>query len=158
MRIFLALVIGLLIGGAVVWYYHTEQGHANVQAAAGQVQSAAKSAEAAVEEKLRAFNLRTNDLKADLAHGGQIIRQKAQQAGKAIADATADARITTAIKAKLFASHELPAMSISVNTTAGVVTLSGTVHSLQELGKVMLVAMETDGVRQVISTMQVKPK
>ncbi len=158
MRIFLALVLGALIGAAVVWYYHTEQGHANINAAADQVQSAAKSTGQAIEDKLRAFNLRTNDIKDELARGGTVVRQKAQQASKALADATADARTTAAIKAKLFASHDLPAMSISVNTTDGVVTLSGNVHSLQEVSKAMLIAMETEGVRQVISTLQVKPK
>ena len=80
------------------------------------------------------------------------------EAGHAIADATADARITAAIKAKLVASRDLSALNISVNTTAGVVTLSGHVSSPENISKAMLLAMETDGVREVISTLQVKAK
>jgi len=92
-----------------------------------------------------------------LAKTGQVVRRKAQQAGQAIADATADARITAAIKARLMAARDLPAMSISVNTTGGVVTLSGAVSSAEEVSKAMLVTLETEGVREVISTLQVKP-
>ena len=60
------------------------------------------------------------------------------------------------IKAKLVASHDLSALNISVNTTAGVVTLSGTVTSHENIAKAMLLAMETDGVKEVISALQVK--
>ena len=80
-----------------------------------------------------------------------------RQAGHAIADATADARITAAIKARLVTSRDLPAFNLSVNTTAGVVTLSGAVSSPEQVGKAILIAMETDGVREVVSTLQVKP-
>ena len=92
------------------------------------------------------------------AKTGTVIRRKAQDAGKALADATADARITAAIKGKLVASKELSALDISVNTTSGTVTLSGTVTSTENISKAMALAMETDGVNQVISTLQVKPK
>ncbi len=158
MRALIALIIGVALGAAAVWYYHTSQGKTQVQTAADQVQSAAKSAGQALQEQLRSFNLRTNDIKDELARGGAIVRRKASEAGKAISDATADARITAAIKAKLLASRDLHSLSISVNTTAGVVTLSGSVSSLEEVSKAMLLAMQTDGVHQVISTLQVKPR
>jgi osmotically-inducible protein OsmY len=53
------------------------------------------------------------------------------------------------------AARDLPALSISVNTTGGIVTLSGSVPAVEDIGKAMLVAMQTDGVREVISTLQV---
>ncbi len=158
MKIFLALIIGIAIGGAALWYYNTSQGKARVTAAGEQIEDAAKSATETVQKKLHALNLRPQDIKEDLAKTGQVIRRTAQQTGQAIADATADARVTTKIKAKLVTSKDLSAMSISVNTTAGVVTLSGTVPSTEAISKAMLVAMETDGVREVISTLQVKPR
>ena len=43
-------------------------------------------------------------------------------------------------------------------TTAGVVTLSGHVSSAENIGKAMLLAMQTDGVHEVISTLQVRAK
>jgi osmotically-inducible protein OsmY len=156
LRVFLALVVGIVIGAAGLWFYSTSQGKARVQNAGAQLQSAAKSAGDAVEEKLRALNLRPQDIKDDLARSGQVVRRKAQEAGHAIADATADARITGTIKAKLVADRSLPGLSISVSTTDGVVTLSGSVPSTEAISKAMLVAMETDGVREVISTLQVK--
>ncbi len=157
MRVFLALIIGVAIGAAAIWYYHTTQGRAQVQSAGEQIQNAAKSAGQTIEDKLRDLHLTTNEIKADLAKAGTVIRTKAQEAGRAIADATADSRITAKIKAKFLADRDLSAWSISVNTTGGVVTLSGTVSSTAAISKAILVAYETDGVHQVISTLQVKP-
>src|SRR5215472_6050610 len=116
MKIFFALVIGIVIGLAGLWLYNSKEGRARMQTAGDQIQSAAKSAKDAVQEKLKHFDLRTNDFKDELAHTGQVVRRTASDAGKAIADATADARTTAAIKTKLLASHELSALSISVNT------------------------------------------
>src|SRR5207302_5909068 len=104
-------------------------GQTRVEQTGTQIQNAARSAGDAIQDKLRSLNLRTNDIREELSRSGQVIRRKAGEAGKAIADATADARVTAAIKAKLVADSELSALSISVNTTDGVVTLSGTVPS-----------------------------
>ena len=93
-----------------------------------------------------------------MARTGKIVRREANEAGHAIADATADARTTASIKGKLLASRDLSALNISVNTTAGVVTLSGFVSDPEHISKAILLAMETDGVREVVSTLQVKPK
>ena len=129
-----------------------------MQSVTNHAENAAKSAGDAIQEKLRVLDLRPQDIKDELARTGQVVRRKAKEAGQAIADATADARITAAIKGKLVASRELSALSISVNTTAGIVTLAGTVPSNEAISKAMLLAMETDGVKEVISTLQVKPK
>ncbi len=158
MRVLLALIVGVVVGAAIVWYLQYGRNNSRVQEASNQVQSAAKSAGDAIQEKLRVLDLRPQDIKDELARSGQVVRRKAKEAGQAIADATADARITAAIKGKLVASRDLSALSISVNTTAGVVTLSGTVPSTDAISKAMLLAMETDGVKEVISTLQVKGK
>ena len=159
MRVLFALIIGIILGVAGLWFLSTQHStNSQVQNAAKEVQSAAKSAGDAIQEKLRLLDLRTNDFKDELARTGKIVRRKASEAGQALADATADARITTAIKAKILKDGELSALSISVNTTGGIVTLSGTVPSTQAISKAMLLAMETDGVQEVISTLQVKPK
>ena len=156
MKVFLALLVGVVLGVAAVVYYNTSQGRARVQTAGDQIEGAARSARDTVEDKLRVLDLRTNDIKDELARTGEVIRRKARDAGQAIADATADARVTAAIKTKLVASRDLSALSISVNTTGGVVTLSGTVPSTEAISKAMLLAMDTDGVREVVSTLQVK--
>lgn len=147
-----------MIGAGAVWYLGSDEGKTTLNHTGTQISDAAKSAEHAVQDKLKVLDLRTNDFKDELARTGHIIRRKAEEAGRAIADATADARITAAIKAKLLASHELSAFSISVNTTNGIVTLSGTVPSLEAISKAMLLALEIEGVTEVISTLQVKAK
>lgn len=158
MRLLLALIIGLIVGAGAVWYVQNGRSNSRIQAATNQVESAAKSAGDAIQEKLKILDLRPQEVKDELARTGQVVRRKAKEAGQALADATADARVTAAIKGKLVASRDLSALSISVNTTAGVVTLSGSVPSAEAISKAMLLAMETDGVKEVISTLQVKPK
>jgi hypothetical protein len=155
-RVLLALIIGIVVGAAGLWYFGSARGRSHARTAGEQIENAANSAKDAIQEKLRVLDLRTNDIKDELAKTGQVVRRKARAAGQAIADATADARITGAIKAKLVANRDLSALKISVNTTSGVVTLSGTVSSAEDISKAMLLAMDTDGVSEVISTLQVK--
>ena len=158
MRTFLALVLGITIGGAAVWFYSNYRNDPRVQSAGQKVENAAKSARDTAQSELRVLHLRPEDIKDELARTGQVVRRAASEAGHAIADATSDARTTAAIKGKLIASRDLSALNISVNTTAGVVTLSGAVSSSEHISKAILLAMETDGVREVVSTLQVKPK
>lgn len=156
MRVLLALILGLVIGGGVVWYLSSENARQQVRTAGQQVESATREAGDALHKKLQVMSLRPQDIKDELARGGQVVRRKTLEAGHAIADATADARTTAAIKAKLVADSKLSALSISVNSTAGVVTLSGFVDEPGDIGKAMVLAMEADGVREVVSTLQVR--
>jgi hypothetical protein len=141
----MALILGALLGAVGTWIYITSQGRSASPASTPQ-------------SKGQVLDLHSNDIKDELARTGLVVRRKAQAAGQAVADATADARITAAIKAKLLTSRDLSALSISVNTTASIVTLSGTVPSVDAVSKALQLAMDTDGVSQVISTLQVKPK
>src|SRR6185436_19322369 len=96
--------------------------------------------------KLKAPEIHTGEWKAELEKSGVVIREKAKQAGTAIADATADARITAAIKSKL--ATEIGAgtlTSVSVNTSEGVVTLSGTMTSNNDIIKAVDTAYGTEG-------------
>ncbi len=153
---FLALIVGVAIGAAGLWYFSSNDGKSRAQATGTQVEEAAKNAGQAIQDKIRVLDLRPQTIKDELAHTGQVVRRTAHDTGRAVADATADARITGMIKAKLVANRNLSAWSISVNTTGGVVTLSGTVPSMEAISQAMLLAMDTEGVREVISTLQVK--
>lgn len=102
-------------------------------------------------------SLDTDQLKEELQRSGRIVRERSARVGEAVKDVTADARISTAIKAKLAADTELSALTIHVSTTDGVVTLSGTVPSHEALSKAMRLALDTDGVQKVESTLQVSP-
>jgi hyperosmotically inducible protein len=154
MKVIFALIVGVALGVAAVWFYNTSQGRSAVKTTGDQIENA----RGALQEKIQVLDLRPEQIKDDLEHTGRVVRRKAREAGQAIADATADARITGAIKSKFLGSKELSSMGISVNTTEGVVTLSGSVNSAEEISKAMVLAMETDGVREVVSTLQVKGK
>ena len=156
MKIFFALLVGIAVGASAVWFYSSKQGKSAVHTTGDQIENSTKSARDTLQEKLKMLDLRSEDIKDDLARTGQVVRRKAREIGQAVSDSTADARITTKIKGKLLANRDLSAMSISVNTTSGVVTLSGSVSSPEDIGKAVLLAMETDGVREVISSLQVK--
>lgn len=158
MRFLLALLLGIVIGGAAVWFYEENRDDPRLRDAGKQIETAAQSARETIQDKLRSLHLSAGDISNELARTGRVMREKAQKAGQAISNATADARITTKIKAKLLTDTKLSGWDISVSTTDGVVTLSGRVASAADIGKAMLLAMETDGVRQVISTLQVKPR
>lgn len=151
-------IIGIIFGVALlvgaVWYYSDKNAHAGK--AKEQLQGAATQTKDFVQEKLGTSHLTSEDIKDEFARTGKVVRRKAQEAGAAVADATADARITSVIKAKLVRDPDLSAISISVSTTEGRVTLSGTASSPENIRKAIELAMETDGVHEVISTLQVK--
>ena len=141
----IALLLGITVGGTTAWYF-----------ARGRENKHGRHAQDKLGEKLAAWHLTGDDIKNDLARGGNVVRRQASEIGATIADSTADARITAAIKAKLIKDPDLSALSISVNTTEGRVTLSGTAHSNAQIGKAMGIALDTEGVREVVSTVQVK--
>ena len=153
----LLLIVLLAALGFGAYYYlgrHPED-RARLDQTGQQISDSAGQVRDRVREKFS--EIRTEDIKDELARTGKVIRQKAKQAGNAIADATADARITTSIKGKYAVDRDLSALNISVNTTGGLVTLSGTVAAADLVAKAMSIALETEGVQEVISTLQVKP-
>ena len=132
--------MGITLGAAAVWFYRTYWDDPRLRSAEQKVENAAKTTWDAAQEKLRVLHLRPEDIKDELARTGQVVRRAAREAGHSLTDATADARVTAAIKAKLVASRDLSALDISVNTTAEVVTLSGFVTSSEHISKAILLA------------------
>src|SRR3954470_10681071 len=151
MRVLLALVVGVALGAAVVWYYGTHRAPEHSATPGDAVVQTNQSIGDSIQDKLKSLDLRPEVIQDELAKTGRVVRRAAKEAGQAIADSTADARVTAAIKMKLVASRDLSSLNISVNTTGGVVTLSGAVQTPEDISKAMLVALETDGVTQVIS-------
>jgi osmotically-inducible protein OsmY len=124
-------------------------------AAAKAASDAAAQARQALAAKLDALQLSAQDIRDELKQTGEVVRRKAREIGQAATDAATDTRITAEVKRKLLADPGLSALSISVSTTDGRVTLSGSAPSADLIGKAMLLALETDGVREVVSTLQV---
>jgi len=151
-----SLFVLALIGFVAFWYVTEARRQETVQKAEEEVAKTAVRLKDAIEEKLKNTSLRGDAIKEELARSVNVVRQLARDVGAADAEATADRRVTAAIKAKLVTDPDLSALSISVNTTYDVFTLSGTAPSYDAIGKAMLLALETDGVREVISTLQVR--
>jgi hyperosmotically inducible periplasmic protein len=159
----IALLLGIILGAAGYWFIlqppvqEAAQRAEQKAADAGKaVSGAADEAKRAVTAKLEVLQLRAQEIRDELQKTGRVVRRKARDVGETVADAAADARITAEIKRKLAADPELSAFTVSVSTTDGRVTLSGSVSSPELVGKAILLAMETEGVREVVSTLQVK--
>jgi osmotically-inducible protein OsmY len=142
---FIGLVVGAFLTAGTGWYFIVARKDPRVVHAWD-----------VVDAKLTAWHLRGDDIKDELSRTGKVLRRQAGDFGAAMVSASSDAAITAKIKAKYAVERDLSAFGISVNTTDGRVTLAGNVTSHQQIGKAMLIALETDGVREVNSTLQVK--
>jgi hyperosmotically inducible periplasmic protein len=158
MKTLIALILIVGLAAAAYWYFAGTQHKDDVQRVEEQAAKHAEQLQETVKEHLKDWHLTAPEIKQELERTGKVVRKKAQEVGSAIADATADARITAAIKAKMVKDPEVSALRVSVNTTGGVVTLSGSVNTPEAISQAMKLALETEGVNEVISTLQVNPK
>ena len=116
----------------------------------------AKDVKNSVSDKMTEWKLTPSDIKADLEKGGRVVRTKSVAAGEKVATVADNARIVTVINAKLVGDSDLSALKINVDADAGVVTLKGTAKSPDAIGKAILLALDTDGVTQVVSLLTVQ--
>jgi osmotically-inducible protein OsmY len=154
MKTLFVLLIGAVLGVMAYQYFKEPQKRPVMEQTADSLSDGAEK----VRDKLSQNfpDLDADDIKAELERSGRVIRKKAEKAGVAIKDATADARITAEIKGRYALTSELSSLRISVNTTDGIVTLSGSAPSAEDVSKAMRIALETEGVQEVVSTIQVK--
>jgi osmotically-inducible protein OsmY len=157
MRTILAFAIGVVVGAGGLWYLGTNQGRARVDATSARVETTARSVHDGLDDKIREWRLGPQEVREELARTGQVVRQKATRAGHAIADTAADTRISGIVKGKILLNHDLASHDLNVTTTGGVVTLSGTAATAQDVSRALALAMDTEGVRQVVSKIQLAP-
>lgn len=141
-----AVLVGVVIGVAGFWFVTT--GRFQTGSFSGRSLSSSVA-------KTLSDSFRVEDIKEELARTGAIVREKAKQAGTSISDAASNARITGTIKARMLTERDLPAFQIGVDTTDGVVTLSGKVDTVENVAKAVRIAFDVDGVKKVYSTLQV---
>ena len=87
---------------------------------------------------------------------GATLSERAGQAAEATERALSDGSLTAKIKAKMALDDRVKALNLDVDTSAGVVTVSGVAHSQAERERALQLARETDGVKQVIDRLTVK--
>jgi uncharacterized membrane protein len=168
-----ALIFFLLgaIAGAFALYVYQQPAPAAV-AAANTGSSLSSKARAAVDDigaktrdtasrvkdsmadKLQEWHLTPDDIKADLAKTGQVVRSKTAVVG----DRISDARIVAVVKAKFVLDRDLSALDINVDCRDGDVSLRGTVATHDLIGKAVVLALDTDGVHNVVSQLTVRPR
>jgi hyperosmotically inducible protein len=76
--------------------------------------------------------------------------------GRGAGDRLSDTEITTKIKAKITGDGDLSPFNINVDTKEGVVTLRGTVKSMESKQEAERIARETSGVKSVENMLQVE--
>ncbi len=166
-NLLISLLMGIILGGGGVWYFLERDRAPGLQgidqraeAVRRNIDETAAAAAARARElfgaKLEALELDPAEIQEEMIRTGQVVRRKAREFGQAVAEAAADARITTEIKAALLRDPELSAWDVSVTTTDGHVILSGDVTSTEQVGRAILLSYETPGVREVTSVLQVE--
>jgi osmotically-inducible protein OsmY len=148
----LALVVVLVLG--LVWLWQHRGLERSSREARAKVGSAVRGAGKALADLDRKLDV--DSIREEMKRTGRIVRRKTAQTFDRVAEATEDARTTAAIKAKLALDGELSALDISVDTTDGRVTLAGRVDSLDHVARAIRLALEHDGVHEVVSTLQVR--
>lgn len=112
--------------------------------------------EAYIDRKLREWRLDPEELKQELERGGQIVREKSAGIGSTLPGDLSDVTIIAKIKAKYTLDRELSGWNIIVGCENGHVTLSGKVDSPEHIGRAVVIALDADGVIDVVSTLTVR--
>ena len=102
------LVLWIALSVASIWFLDQRTLSVTVVRAREEAKNVAAETKDFVQAKADSLDLSTTNIKAELARAGAIkMRRKTADAGDVIADTTADARITAAIKGKLVADAGL---------------------------------------------------
>ena len=106
---------------------------------------------------LPAFGQNTGGTSASTSmhQAGEDTESAAKNAYHGTATALDDTRITTEVKIDLAAAKDLRSGQIHVTTTAGVVTLRGTVHDSAVASRAEAIARNASGVRGVKNDLRV---
>ncbi len=149
------LLIGIIVG-AVGWRYYQRSQHPTIgqriEDLADKTHDAATNAKQAIATKADDWNLSTDNIMDELAKTGRVVRSKAKTAGERIDDAL----IVTVIKGKYVMEKDLSAFAITVDCRDGQVKLTGAVSSPEHIGRAVTLALETNGVQNVVSQLVVK--
>ena len=147
-RYLFTFALGAAAGAAGHWYFTQKEGRAQL----AEVRTNAVRIGELVRTKAGEGY---EDVKDEIARTGTAVRDKARSAGATVANTASDVRITTAVKTKLVTESGLGGLSIGVETSDGVVTLTGDVSGLEQVGHAVNTALAVDGVSRVISKLQV---
>lgn len=149
-RVVFTFLLGVAAGALGHWYLQQEEG----KRAMAEARETVATGAARTKEAVR---VGVEEIKEELSRTGKVIRDKTRGAGQpATNSAPGSASAASAqVQARLAADRSLPGHGIHVETSNGVVTLSGDVTSYEQIDRAMKIALETDGVQKVVSTLRV---
>ena len=143
MRAFLRLIVLLVVLGAVALYV---MGYRLTDS--GEIRQTAP----AVGTSGKVPTVDTTKARATGAAIGERVAEGAVQAKEAISDGS----LTAKIKSKMALDDTVKASGIDVDTSRGVVTLSGTVRSQAERVRAVQLARETQGITSVVDHLTIR--
>jgi len=125
----------------------------------GPVPAATTGAVDRAEDQARDAKEKTEDAAHDAkvkteeaAHDAKV---KTEKAADKTGEVLTDAAITSEVKTKFLAEPGVSGLAINVDTTNGVVTLTGMVKSQAEMNKAMMVARNSKGVKRVVNHLKI---
>ena len=141
-KVLISFLLGVANGAGLLWYLQREKTKSQLDEARDRVTYAAWKAGKSIKEFV-------DEIKVELSRSGQVVRDKTAAVSNSVSAAT----VTASVKGKLLMESGLRA--VGVETTDGVVTLTGSVASHEDIARAMKLALETDGVTRVVSKIQV---
>lgn len=147
-------LMAMALGAALCWYFFVFRPSFRGRIAERRVAGKVEGVGEAIRDGVKSINVEA--IKDELARTGRVVREKAVQAGTAIADTATDLRITAAVKTKFASDRQLYTRTISVSTSSKRVLLTGSVGSLEEITKAMTLAFDTPDVAAVVSELRVE--
>ena len=109
-------------------------------------------------EIIDAISDKSREAVVDVKELGIVVRKKGDNIIENTRSAAGDAAITARIKAQLARDKDLSALDINVSTLDRKVTLSGKADSPQDVARAVDIALNTEGVKEVVSAIAIKKK
>ena len=88
----------------------------------------------------------------------QDAKEKTKAAANQTGEVVTDAAITSAVKTKLLGDPDVKGLNIDVDTSNGVVSLTGVVHTAAERAEALRLARTTKGVKNVKNNLKLEPR
>jgi osmotically-inducible protein OsmY len=103
-------------------------------------------------DQVKRVRIVEDDLKKDIAKVGEVVKEKAADAGVVISDT----KILATIKAKFALDRELNSLDIKIKVDHGNVSLNGYVSNEALMNKMTSLVFDTEGVKQVRAHLSIK--
>lgn len=107
-----------------------------------------------IAARISEWKLSADDIKSEMESSGRVVRSKPVGANAPTGDID-NSIVSGLVRSKLQFDPALSDLKLDVEANHGVVTVSGSAHSLDQIGRAMALALDTAGVTQAISTIKI---